>query len=101
MLYDNIIYILAMPTPMNSSVNQINAIISKEQLHGEIIFYPVPGRDSLVKGVQCYKLFGGIVLKIHTFSFFFFIISISEMKCKQNMFSVHVSINAIKSKIKI
>ena len=41
MLYDNIIYILAMPTPMNSSVNQINAIISKEQLHGEIIFYPV------------------------------------------------------------
>ena len=26
-----------------------------------------------MKGVQCYELFGGIVLKIHTFSFSFFI----------------------------
>ena len=26
-----------------------------------------------MKGVQCYELFGGIALKIHTFSFFFFI----------------------------
>ena len=25
-----------------------------------------------MKGVQCYELFGGIALKIHTFSFFFF-----------------------------
>ena len=25
----------------------------------------------LVKGVQCYELFGGIALKIHTFSFSF------------------------------
>ena len=24
-----------------------------------------------MKGVQCYELFGGIALKIHTFSFFF------------------------------
>ena len=29
--------------------------------------------DNLVKGVQCYELFGGIALKIHTFSFFIFI----------------------------
>ena len=27
--------------------------------------------DNLVKGVQCYELFGGIALKNHTFSFFF------------------------------
>ena len=26
-----------------------------------------------MKGVQCYELFGGIALKIHTFSFHFFI----------------------------
>ena len=26
-----------------------------------------------MKGVQCYELFGGIALKIHTFSFFIFI----------------------------
>ena len=25
-----------------------------------------------MKGVQCYELFGGIALKIHTFSFFSF-----------------------------
>ena len=25
-----------------------------------------------MKGVQCYELFGGIALKIHTFSFFHF-----------------------------
>ena len=31
----------------------------------------VPGVDNLVKGVQCYELFGGIALKIHTFSFHF------------------------------
>ena len=31
----------------------------------------VPGGDNIVKGVQCYELFGGIALKIHTFSFFF------------------------------
>ena len=30
-----------------------------------------PGGDNLVKGVQCYELFGGIALKIYTFSFFF------------------------------
>ena len=28
-----------------------------------------------MKGVQCYELFGGIALKIHTFSFFFIFIS--------------------------
>ena len=28
-----------------------------------------PGGDNLVKGVQCYELFGGIALKNHTFSF--------------------------------
>ena len=31
----------------------------------------VPGGDNLVKGVQRYELFGGIALKIHTFSFSF------------------------------
>ena len=31
----------------------------------------VPGGDNLVKGVQCYELFGGIALKNHTFSFSF------------------------------
>ena len=31
----------------------------------------VPGGDNLVKGVQCYELFGGIALKNHAFSFFF------------------------------
>ena len=30
----------------------------------------VPGGDNLMKGVQCYELFGGIALKNHTFSFF-------------------------------
>ena len=34
----------------------------------------VPGGDNLMKGVQCYELFGGIALKIHTFSFLFFIL---------------------------
>ena len=29
-----------------------------------------------MKGVQCYELFGGIALKIHTFSFFFFIFNV-------------------------
>ena len=31
----------------------------------------VPGGDNLVKGVQCYELFGGIAHKNHAFSFFF------------------------------
>ena len=31
----------------------------------------VPGGDNLVKGVQCYELFGGIALKNHSFSFHF------------------------------
>ena len=30
----------------------------------------VPGGDNLVKGVQCYELFGGIALKNHTYFFF-------------------------------
>ena len=34
----------------------------------------VPGGDNLVKGVQCYKLFGGIALKNHAFSFHFIFI---------------------------
>ena len=33
----------------------------------------VPGGDKLVKGVQCYELFGGIALKNHAFLFFIFI----------------------------
>ena len=31
----------------------------------------VPGGDNLVKGVQCYELFGGIALKNHTFSYIY------------------------------
>ena len=31
----------------------------------------VPGGDNLMKGVQCYKLFGGIALKNHAFSLVF------------------------------
>ena len=27
----------------------------------------IPGGDNLVKGVQCYELFGGIALKNHAF----------------------------------
>ena len=30
-----------------------------------------------MKGVQCYELFGGIALKIHTFSFFHFKVPIA------------------------
>ena len=33
----------------------------------------VPSGDNLVKGAQCYELFGGIAHKIHIFSFFIFI----------------------------
>ena len=29
-----------------------------------------------MKGVQCYELFGGIALKIHTFSFSFFSVEV-------------------------
>ena len=32
-----------------------------------------------MKGVQCYELFGGIALKIHTFSFFIFIVEKCEL----------------------
>ena len=39
----------------------------------------VPGGDNLVKGVQCYELFGGIALKIHTFSFHFYSIDVSDL----------------------
>ena len=39
----------------------------------------VPGGDNLVKGVQCYELFGGIALKIHTFLFSFFIKPLSAI----------------------
>ena len=31
-----------------------------------------------MKGVQCYELFGGIALKIHTFSFFFHLLLFSK-----------------------
>ena len=33
-----------------------------------------------MKGVQCYELFGGIALKIHTFSFSFFHSCLSDVK---------------------
>ena len=38
----------------------------------------VPGVDNPVKGVQCYELFGGIALKIHTFSFHVLVASIKQ-----------------------
>ena len=42
-------------------IKPLSAIIdSHSTIHG----------DNLVKGIQCYELFGGIALKIHTFSFF-------------------------------
>ena len=31
----------------------------------------VPGGDNLVKGVQCYELFGGIALENHAFFIYF------------------------------
>ena len=34
--------------------------------------------NNLVKGVECYELFGGIALKIHTFSFSFINVDISQ-----------------------
>ena len=36
------------------------------------ICYYLLGGDNLVKDVQCYELFGGIALKNHAFSFFFY-----------------------------
>ena len=33
-----------------------------------------------MKGVQCYDLFGGIALKIHTFSFFSFFMKFMHRK---------------------
>ena len=44
----------------------------------------VPGGDNLVKGVQCYELFWGIALKIHTFSFFFSFSFIQKMNYGAN-----------------
>ena len=37
-----------------------------------------------MKGVQCYELFGGIALKIHTFSFFSFSNSCALLKREEN-----------------
>ena len=36
------------------------------------------GGDNLVKGVQCYELFGGIALKNHAFSFFSFVVPLQR-----------------------
>ena len=41
-------------------------------------------KDNLVKGVQCYELFGGITLKIHTFSFFIFFVDFIANALKIN-----------------
>ena len=46
----------------------------------------VQGGDNLVKGVQCYELFGGIALKNHTFSFSFVLSTIKYyyiVKCAE------------------
>ena len=45
----------------------------------------VPGGDNLVKGVQCYELFGGIALKNHAFSFFIFKCYSSEKLIRLNI----------------
>ena len=42
-----------------------------------------------MKGVQCYELFGGIALKIHTFSFSFFNANDDQMTIIHNTFIVH------------
>ena len=46
-----------------------------------------------MKGVQCYELFGGIALKIHTFSCFFF-------KKKKHLYNPQSSVNDSKKAIK-
>ena len=51
----------------------------------------VPGGDNLVKGVQCYELFGGIALKNHAFSFFSFFRCLS-ISC-HSLFIIQVFIN--------
>ena len=43
-----------------------------------------------MKGVQCYELFGGIALKIHTFSFFSFSMPTLLSACFECVFSVTV-----------
>ena len=43
-----------------------------------------------MKGVQCYELFRGIALKIHTFSFFIFFIFI-------HLFMIRVSVGCMVS----
>ena len=37
-----------------------------------------------MKGVQCYELFGGIALKIHTFSFHFHLLQLGILGCSAN-----------------
>ena len=44
-----------------------------------------------MKGVQCYELFGGIALKIHTFSFSFFIYVLSLSAIIDSLSIIHHS----------
>ena len=44
-----------------------------------------------MKGVQCYELFGGIALKIHTFSFFFsFCVTCSAVSCLSEIIGAYI-----------
>ena len=53
------------------SLSKILYLHCFSRLSSEIYFL---GGDNLVKGVQCYELFGGIALKNHAFSFSLFTI---------------------------
>ena len=62
---------------INMEMHKLIEWLKSNKLHYNYIViayhkYKEPGGDNLVKGVQCYELFGGIALKNHTFSFFSF-----------------------------
>ena len=53
-----------------------------------------------MKGVQCYELFGGIALKIHTFSFSFSFASSSVWNSIPNDVKCAPSLSSFKSRLK-
>ena len=52
-----------------------------------------------MKGVQCYELFGGIALKIHTFSFSFFIYTLKSRLTSDYLRTSHKSHKFLLSKL--
>ena len=46
-----------------------------------------------MKGVQCYELFGGIALEIHTCSYFFVVLL--SFKFHMNVFFLHIVKNSV------